>query len=398
MATFTMTTMTIIIVILWVLLLGVDATGNNPPPTALSTSSKATTISNTENLHQDEQIQQEGEYHQEKIQPTLDKPRKKRQSIDHATQTTIKSSKSKSSSSSSQSSPTLRRIKKEYKDAVEMGIAYDWLKGRLAKSSKQKNSTQPPPVCIGPLATNLKHWHFSFLGCGIYEQGIYHGRILLPKDYPLSPPRVQMWTPSGRFKPHHDICLSASAYHPETWTPRWTVLSLVQSLRLHMLTNPQEIGGVTSSAEETLEYARKSLDWKHTFKAGKAFITIDHAQMMRQGAIELENEYKGQELSQDSLHSTTAGDFDKVIEALEEGDHPEVAFQEALPRAKTNDDGQRVDGESRPSVATQRQRIRSTRTQTALRSVLLVISKLFASPARIALISFILLVWMLTIP
>jgi hypothetical protein len=94
-----MTTMTIrSIVILWVLLLGVDATGNNQPPTALSTSSKATKISNTENLHQDEQIQLGGEYHQEKIQPTLVKPRKKRQSIDHATQTSIKSSKSNGNS------------------------------------------------------------------------------------------------------------------------------------------------------------------------------------------------------------------------------------------------------------------------------------------------------------
>eukprot|EP00804_Cyclotella_cryptica_P006878 CCRYP_020800-RA/>CCRYP_020800-RA protein AED:0.03 eAED:-0.01 QI:0/-1/0/1/-1/0/1/0/74 len=50
-----------------------------------------------------------------------------------------------------------------------------------------------------------------------------------------------MLTPSGRFVPGEDICLSASNYHPETWTPRWTVLSLVDALRLHMLTASNEM-------------------------------------------------------------------------------------------------------------------------------------------------------------
>jgi ubiquitin-protein ligase len=224
----------------------------------------------------------------------------------------------------SQEAATLRRIKREYKDAVQMGIGYDWALGepiqRPKKNKANKNKTKNImdlttedseededkekstrsnttttiiddilyPLRLGPLVTNLRHWHFTFQGCGVYENGLYHGRIILPKDYPASPPRVQMWTPSGRFKSRHDICLSASSYHPESWTPRWTVVSLVHALRLHMLTTGQEIGGLTDTTyEETMEYARKSLTWSCSWNVGGKAIKVDHAQMIQQGAIVL---------------------------------------------------------------------------------------------------------------
>jgi ubiquitin-protein ligase len=224
----------------------------------------------------------------------------------------------------SQEAATLRRIKREYKDAVQMGIGYNWALGepiqRTKKNKAKKNKTKNSmdlttedseededeeestrstttatmiddilyPLRLGPLVTNLRHWHFTFQGCGVYENGLYHGRIILPKDYPASPPRVQMWTPSGRFKSRHDICLSASSYHPESWTPRWTVVSLVHALRLHMLTTGQEIGGLTDTTyEETMEYARKSLTWSCSWNVGGKAMKVDHAQMILQGAIVL---------------------------------------------------------------------------------------------------------------
>ena len=85
-----------------------------------------------------------------------------------------------------------------------------------------------------------------------------------------------MLTPSGRFVCREDICLSASNYHPETWTPRWTVISLVDALRLHMLTTANEIGGVTSSDENRKNYAAQNRSW---FLPGVA----DHRQMLMDG-------------------------------------------------------------------------------------------------------------------
>mmetsp|Transcript_18100 Transcript_18100/g.20908 ORF Transcript_18100/g.20908 Transcript_18100/m.20908 type:complete len:262 (+) Transcript_18100:251-1036(+) len=149
-------------------------------------------------------------------------------------------------------------------------------------------------ICLGPLTSNLRHWHFSFRGAGnIYNKGIYHGFLKLPHDYPFGAPDIQMWTPSGRFIPGTDICLSASGYHPESWTPRWSIFGLVNAFRLHMLSSPKEIGGKTSTTAETLEFARLSLTWKKKWMGGsgskKTTITVNHQLLLQQGVLSLEN-------------------------------------------------------------------------------------------------------------
>jgi len=195
------------------------------------------------------------------------------------------------------------------------GIAYDWANQRLIvqkntnntgmkESSSASNATSTAPsvvieknqkiICLGPLNSNLRHWHFSFRGAGdIYNHGIYHGFIKLPHDYPFGAPDIQMWTPSGRFIPGTDICLSASSYHPESWTPRWSIFGLVNAFRLHMLSSPKEIGGMTSTTAETLEFARLSLTWKKRWVGGsgskKRTIIVDHQLLLQQGVLRLEN-------------------------------------------------------------------------------------------------------------
>jgi ubiquitin-protein ligase len=165
------------------------------------------------------------------------------------------------SSSTGKGGECLRRIKHEWRDAVRTGIAYDWINHKTIRNTSTSSSAY---VRIGPFGKNLLRWHFSVCGPAnsVYENGIYHGRVLLPPNYPASPPRIQMITPSGRFIPGEDICLSASSYHPETWTPRWTVLSLVDALRLHMLTTANEIGGVLATDDKRKEYALQSRSWK----------------------------------------------------------------------------------------------------------------------------------------
>ena len=90
-------------------------------------------------------------------------------------------------------------------------------------------------------------------------------------------------TPSGRFVCGEDICLSASNYHPETWTPRWTVISLVDALRLHMLTTANEIGGLVTSDDKRRSYAESSRSW---FLPGIA----DHRQMVTDGIFSLDED------------------------------------------------------------------------------------------------------------
>lgn len=53
-----------------------------------------------------------------------------------------------------------------------------------------------------PLDDNLFEWHFTLRGPAEsdFARGLYHGRIMLPTDYPFRPPDVQFLTPNGRWE------------------------------------------------------------------------------------------------------------------------------------------------------------------------------------------------------
>ena len=70
-----------------------------------------------------------------------------------------------------------------------------------------------------PLEHDMFEWHFTIRGAADtdFAGGIYHGRILLPPEYPFKPPNIVFLTPSGRFETGVKVCLSFSAHHPELW-------------------------------------------------------------------------------------------------------------------------------------------------------------------------------------
>ena len=47
-----------------------------------------------------------------------------------------------------------------------------------------------------PLSDNLFEWHFTVRGPAEteFDGGIYHGRIVLPPDYPMKPPNIIVLT------------------------------------------------------------------------------------------------------------------------------------------------------------------------------------------------------------
>ena len=74
---------------------------------------------------------------------------------------------------------------------------------------------------------NIYEWHFTIRGPenSEFEEGIYHGRIELPVEYPFKPPNIYFLTPSGRFDIKTKICLNITKFHPENWNPSWTSMN-----------------------------------------------------------------------------------------------------------------------------------------------------------------------------
>lgn len=118
--------------------------------------------------------------------------------------------------------------------------------------------------CAHPLEDNLFEWHFTVQGPKgtDFEDGIYHGRILLPKEYPMHPPHIILLTPNGRFEVNKKICLSISGHHPETWQPSWSIRTALLALIAFMPT-PAEgtIGSLEYTPAERKALAKKSKSW-----------------------------------------------------------------------------------------------------------------------------------------
>ncbi|XP_069700001.1 ubiquitin-conjugating enzyme E2 J1-like [Periplaneta americana] len=116
-----------------------------------------------------------------------------------------------------------------------------------------------------PLDDNLFEWHFTVQGppATDFEGGVYHGRILLPTEYPMKPPNIILLTPNGRFETNKKICLSISGHHPETWQPSWSIRTALLALIAFMPTPGNgTIGSLDYTPEERQMLARKSQSWE----------------------------------------------------------------------------------------------------------------------------------------
>ncbi|KAK6061970.1 ubiquitin--protein ligase [Cooperia oncophora] len=119
--------------------------------------------------------------------------------------------------------------------------------------------------CIIVFQDNLFEWHFTVRGPleSDFDGGIYHGRILLPPEYPMKPPNVVILTPNGRFELNKKICLSISGYHPETWLPSWSIRTALLALIGFMPTaGAGALGSLDYPVAERRKLAKKSLEWK----------------------------------------------------------------------------------------------------------------------------------------
>ncbi|KYF40434.1 ubiquitin-conjugating enzyme subfamily protein [Toxoplasma gondii ARI] len=125
---------------------------------------------------------------------------------------------------------------------------------RILREFREIQRTPSPHWCANPLQIEEPYeWHFTLRGPqdSHFEGGLYHGRIVLPKNYPFAPPNLVMLTQNGRFEVGKKVCLSASSYHPELWQPAWGIRTLLDALcaffptpaggALHSLDRPEKV-------------------------------------------------------------------------------------------------------------------------------------------------------------
>jgi ubiquitin-conjugating enzyme E2 J2 len=68
-------------------------------------------------------------------------------------------------------------------------------------------------------------------------------------------------TPNGRFALNQRICMSMSDFHPETWSPLWSVGSLLTGIVSFMNTDEGTVGSVTASPADRRNFALRSMDF-----------------------------------------------------------------------------------------------------------------------------------------
>ena len=112
--------------------------------------------------------------------------------------------------------------------------------------------------------TNLFEWHFTLRGVkgSDYENGLYHGKIILPEEYPLKAPDLVFLTKSGRFETGKNICLSITSYHNESWTPAWNIMTILEAVGAFFLVEEAGIGYVKNDSVQRKQLAKDSRNFK----------------------------------------------------------------------------------------------------------------------------------------
>ncbi|GAB1220838.1 hypothetical protein ENUP19_0060G0014 [Entamoeba nuttalli] len=132
---------------------------------------------------------------------------------------------------------------------------------RLQREYAAFLKSPPSDMTIYLIESSVHECHFSFKGQSEtdFAEGIYHGKFVFPYDYPKNPPEVYFFTPNGRFAINTKICLSITSFHPETWTPVWSISSMLEAIRAFMLTPAAgAVGGLETCSDIKKEFAIKS--------------------------------------------------------------------------------------------------------------------------------------------
>jgi len=184
----------------------------------------------------------------------------------------------------------------------------------------QKDPIRSPKITVAPNEDNLLEIHYVIEGCSdtAFEYGVYHGKLVFTKEYPMKPPSVIMMTPNGRFTPNRRLCLSMSDFHPETWNPIWGISTILTGLYSFMIESSPTLGSIetTKATKRTLAFrslyhnCQDPLFCKLFPEYKKKFETIKAERMAARAAAAAEKKAALQQQQPSSSLSSLNSSFD----------------------------------------------------------------------------------------
>ncbi|CDR99531.1 probable UBC6-E2 ubiquitin-conjugating enzyme [Sporisorium scitamineum] len=138
---------------------------------------------------------------------------------------------------------------------------------RILSEARELSEDQSDLYTAAPLEDNIFEWHFTLRGPANTEfaDGLYHGRILLPAEYPMRPPNLMLLTPNGRWELNKKICLTFTGFHEEMWQPAWGIRTALLGLQTFMTAKAEAavgIGSLDYPVQARQKLATESRKWK----------------------------------------------------------------------------------------------------------------------------------------
>jgi ubiquitin-conjugating enzyme E2 J1 len=186
-----------------------------------------------------------------------------------------------------------------------------------------------------PMENDMFEWHFTIRGADgtDFEGGMYHGRILLPPEYPMRPPNIIFLTPSGRFETNTKICLSFSAFHPELWQPAWGIRLILEAL-ISFLPTPADgaIGALDWSSAERKKLAEQSVHHECPICGKIAKLLPEVKQKTDEGSDQkpsrFQKEIEELQKAQQMQHALTVDGGETTLDVCQEIIHEEAVSEE----------------------------------------------------------------------
>jgi len=140
-------------------------------------------------------------------------------------------------------------------------------KKRIQKEYDELKLNPLPNIKIAYDTNNLLDWYCMIydLNEEEYKNGQYIFNIKMSPNYPFDPPEFYFLTPNGRFDIDKKLCFSNSSYHKESWSPLWTIKTIILGFLSFFLEKKSSgIGHLAASIDEKIIFAEKSQEYNKT--------------------------------------------------------------------------------------------------------------------------------------